>query len=292
MSKIDLLPLESSSEQWDEEKIRRLEAIKNLPVQAGQAAIDQLFTAQRREQKLAEQEEDNQGLRVRYFRKMTFAAFVKMARKGYQDAAAYAEEETVKVNPEELKHFIINCLPFEVVDKFEVKNIKLKDLIAEHFGQNIYEKLEQSEFSYEGVMDFVNRYIPEADLKQIHTGSVGQKFSPFLSLSVGGVISTLTSEKYPYQKIYCEIVKRDIISHKTGVKGEKEVFAKKIKMSDIIGAYVDDNKIFELIRNDKTFSQGNFYNKHQAEMRFLDDAIGKWRWEVDTNDCLPNRLQS
>ena len=129
-------------------------------------------------------------------------------------------------------------------------------------------------------------------MKRVYTGSVGQKFSTFLSMSVGGVISTLSSDRYPYQKVYCEIVKRDIMPHESGVPGEKEVFVKKLNLSDIAGVYVDDNKIFELIRNDITFSQGHFSKEHQAVNRFSDDAIENWRWDVETADCLPNRLKS
>lgn len=300
MNKIDLFPQYSSNEQSKEQlteelteaMLEDLNNIKNLPVAEGQRVIDQIFSNQRREKKLAEQEEDIRGLKVRYFRKMSLEAFIKMAKVGYQDAASYAEEEPPIIDQKELKYFIIDSFSLDKQEKIEARNLSLKDLLDEYFAENIYSRLEATEFSYVSVMDFVNNYLDEKYLKQKHTGSVMQKLSPFLSMSVGGVISTLSSEQYPYRKIYCEIVKDDITPHASGVNGEKEVFVKKLKMSDIAGVYVDDNKIFELIRNDNTFSQGNFYEEHKNEMQYSDDAIQKWRWEVNTNDCLPKRLQN
>ncbi len=292
MSKNELLFPELASGQLVEKELERLNAIRSLSVKEGQLIIDQLFSAKKREQKLSEQEEDARGLKVRYFRKMSLEAFIKMVKTGYQDAASYAKGELPVVSQDELKYFIINSFPFDKQEAIEEKNLGLKDLIDEHFGKRIYERLEEAGFSYASVMDFTANYLDESYLKQRHTGSTMQKLSPFLSMSVGGVISTLSSEKYPYQAVYCEIVKHDIITHKDGVNGEKEVFTKKLNIEDVIGAYVDDDKIFELIRNDDTFSQGNFYKEHKNEMRYADDVIEEWRWEVNTNDCLPKRLQS
>lgn len=292
MSKIDLLFPDLVSERLAEGELEPLNSIRNLPVKEGQLIIDQLFSAKTREQKLSEQEEDVRGLKVRYFRKMSLEAFIKMIKIGYQDAASYADGESSVVSQDELKYFIINSFPFQKQETVEAKNPDLKDLIDEHFGKRIYERLEELGFSYVSVMDFATKYLDESYLKQRHTGSAMQKLSPFLSMSVGGVISTLSSAKYPYQSVYCEIVKHDIVTHEDGVNGEKEVFTKKLNMEDVIGAYVDDDKIFELIKNDDTFSQGNFYKEHKNEMRYADDMIEKWRWEVDTNDCLPKRLQS
>lgn len=215
-----------------------------------------------------------------------------MAKIGYQDAASYAEEESTTINPEELKYLIINSFSSKTQDRIEARKLSFKDLVSDHFGIEVYETMAATDFSYLSIMNFVNKYLTEKYLKEIHTGSSKQKFSPFLSMSVGGVISTLSSDRYPYQKIYCEIVKRDIITHESGVNGEKEVFIKKLKLSDVAGVYVDDSKIFELIKNDSTFSQGYYSKEHQKENRYSDDAIEKWRWEVETNDCLPKRLQS
>ncbi|NCT54784.1 hypothetical protein GW758_02375 [Candidatus Falkowbacteria bacterium] len=299
MNKIDLFPQFSPGEQLDKElgeqlneaMLEELSNIKNLPIIEGQSVVDKIFSNQRREKKLAEQEDDGNGLKVRYFRKMSLEAFIKMAKVGYQDAASYAEEEPPIIDQRELKYFIIDSFSLDKQEKIETKGLSLKDLVNEHFGVDVYERLAESDFSYACVMDFINNYLDEKYLKQTHTGSVMQKLSPFLSMSVGGVISTLSSDKYPYRKIYCEIVKDDIIPHQSGVNGEKEVFIKKLEMGDIAGVYVDDNKIFELIRNDNTFSQGNYYREHQNEMQYSDDIIQKWRWEVNTNDCLPKRLK-
>ena len=242
----------------------------------------------------SEQEEDSRGLKVRYFRKMSLEAFLKMAKIGYQDAASYAEEGPPDINQEELKRLVIWSLPIDLQDKMEKRKYNFKELVDQNFGQGIYEKMAISNFSYSSVMDFINSYLDEEYLKEVHTGSLMQKISPFLSMSVGGVISTLSNERRSCKKVYCEIVKKDIITHKLGVNGEKEVFVKNLKMSDIAGVYIDDDKIFDLIKKDNTFSQGRFYEENKDNKDnfiWLSDFIQKWRWEVDTNDCLPKRLR-
>jgi hypothetical protein len=292
MENINLTPGEEPKKKIIEE----IESIKNLPVSAGQAILDKIFSGPHREKKLAEQEEDINGLKVRYFRKMSFEAFLQMAKTGHQDAAAYETGKQPEINEKELMRFIIDGLPLEFQERMELRknaNLKLKDVITENYGAETYNELEANNFSYPTVMNFVKKNMKQEYLKQRHTGSLMQKFSPFISMSVGGVITTLSSHKYPYKTVYCEIITKNIIPHETGVQGEKEVFTEKLEFNDVIGAYVDDESLLKSIKSDPTFSQGNYYQKNKDNkdiLKYSDDIIEQWRWNVETKDCLPKRL--
>lgn len=111
-------------------------------------------------------------------------------------------------------------------------------------------------------------------------GGFMQMFSPFLSLSVGGMIRELSMGL-----AYVELIIPDnnIITNTDGVEGEKEVLVREISTNYITRVWVDPDTQYLDCMRDPYLPTSKYSGSKQ-------DIFEAWRWRELTRDYLPIAL--
>lgn len=248
-----------------------------------QYELDTVFTPDRRAKKLAGASVDNEGRPVRYFRYMKLERLQKFLKEGKQIHTDYFQDINAVVNQSELRSLFTGLLNRDLDDdefikkRREIRETDIKELLPKFFPDidptildNIEEKL-----TYANILPLIKKNIPEDVIMRAHTGSALQKFSHFLSLSVGGPIRDKLNGI-----AYIEMVIPDIHvkPSKYGEQGEKEVFVEELRAEWIAQVFTDTNTLWE------------------REIVNPDTPVGKygttndWRWNEDTENYLPVSL--
>jgi hypothetical protein len=144
---------------------------------------------------------------------------------------------------------------------------------------------------YENVRPLIEEYVDEAFLREIHTGSRLQMFSPYLSMSVGGPIDDhiLTYGGFTYMEMV--IPDTRIIVHPEAHQVEKEVLVKEIRKDEISRVFLDNNQLHKEVLDDKTGAIGQYLYTHERNLSH-GGPIDQWKSEEKTEDCLPAGLVS
>ena len=263
--------------------------IENLKMETDpekrQNILDDIFTTDRRQKLLRTASKDSKGRKVRYFRKMNYTDLLKLLETGQQTYESYFDDPNKQVTDKDLDTLIRR---FSIFSKQEgqanlsqIEQLKriFTGFIPEHDLQNMLENL-----TYARIISVIDTYLPQEFKETIHSGSLGQVFSPYLSLSVGGIINMTDM----VDRITVELIMPDetIIPVKTGFEGEKEVYVKKITTRNIARVYTSSSTLQrEEVENPDTpiyqFNNG----------RIGDNAIGNWRWNEPTTDLLPSSIR-
>ncbi len=265
-------------------------------VEEQQEALNHMFPLERRERMIASSSSDVRGRKVVYYRYMTWDKLKELLHRGHQVPFDYAVTPEQKFSGEEqseLKELLLDYVDFlcEYKKTFsenaadDMRNLNLDHIFKKIFTDVADEEIQHvvSTLNYTTVLAFIKKHVDRQYLKIRHTGSVLQKFSPYLSASVGAPISSLQGRKGT--KVYVEMVIPDkqVSLHPEGVQGEKEVLIEKIEREHIVRVYTSDQLWTELLHNPESvigrYAQEN--NKDPLE------AIESWRWREKTEDYLP-----
>jgi hypothetical protein len=263
----------------------KLKVATNPEVQ--QEILDSIFTSNRRAKLLTNASEDIKGRKVRYFRKMGYDQMLSLLETGKQTYESYHKDLNQKVDDSNLALFLKDYLREKSngVSKTPVFPESLTDLLKESFrGQAQDEELDKltQNLTYARIVPFLDKYIPQATMKLAHTGMLHQEFSPYLSMSAGGVISPAISQG----RVYVELVMPDsqIIPNEIGVRGEKEVFTKLIERKNIARVYASSDKLWQ----DEILAKPQYAQFAETyEKKHLLNQVEEWRWHEPTGDYLP-----
>ncbi len=249
-----------------------------------QTILDSLFTPERRKKLIDTASRDIKGRKVRYFRKMKYDKVLDLLETGEQTHLSYFDDVHAPVNEPKLRHLLSDFSRANHLDYNVSSGNAIADDIRNSLGKIIpAEELDQAirNLTYDQLIPLLDKYLPDTFIKGVHTGSLGQVFSPYLSMSVGGIIS-LSSRSY------VELVMPDdqVVPHPEGVKGEKEVFTRRIKRENIARVYTSNNTLYtDEVTNPET-AIGNYYER----IHIGREAIERWRWDEPTADYLPTAL--
>lgn len=133
--------------------------------------------------------------------------------------------------------------------------------------------------------EILNQFSISILIVVFHTGSVHQKFSSTISLSVGGIIS----DHLRPSRVYVELVIPDeeVEVHPEHVRGEKEVFVQRIKSEWISRVYVDSEQMRNELITDPNSNIGKFVIEKNVE---VGQEVNRWRWDEPTENYLPKKL--
>lgn len=298
--------------------------LQNANREEAQALLNNRFTEKRRQELLAAAPHDKKGRKVRYYRFIDFSILLQILKTGQHTALDYFDKNVKRnrhyesldnpVDRKVLYYLIKDYLYFvdeseeklETAEKlFQVMFKDQSELIP--YTQSLFPNATPDELekvfvtpTYQTVLPFFEKYLPVEYIKQRHAGGMYQKFSTFLSASVGGVIRHIepafNEKSIQDSAVYIEFVDpaSTMQSHPLGVQGEKEVLFKKIDANQITRVFVSNEQITREVLQDPTSAIGSFYEEHHqdhefSQFGFIDDGliIERWRWRENTVDCLP-----
>lgn len=268
-------------------RLSDVESLNALDPKAQQKLMDSIFTPDRRDRMIESASQDRHGRKVRYFRDISFEQLKQLLITGEQSQYSYVRNLEEQVDFDDVRSALVRRLAcFEEMSISQRINLSKEDFFQRAFGENataaeIDDVLEH--FDYAHVLPFLERYVDQDVLLDIHAGGLSQKFSPFLSMSVGGIIRELSPGR-----VCLEIVMPDnaVTPHSrdySGMQGEKEVFARRISVRDISRVYTDND----------TLRKDEIENPARPISNYADssgDPVGEWRWNEDIRDYLPISL--
>ncbi len=253
--------------------------------------LQEIFPEARREEMLQMASEDSKGRKVKYYRFIRWDKFMKLLENKKLTAMDYFNLDE-KVDEKELFYFFIDYADFlKVLDRFEedYKALSWSELMSRVFPTLTPQETQSflNDLSFRNILPFVQKNVDPLYMRRRHTGSVGQKFSSLLSLSVGGI----TTDHLGKNTVYLEMVMPDdkITPHPEGVEGEKEVFTDEINLYNVARVY-DSVQIWDdIIMNPDTII-GAYQAKIDYSKGSHSPAVEQWRWGERTNDYLPTSL--
>jgi|GEM_PF-6089989 len=264
-----------------------------------QKILNEIFPKERRDQMIADSSEDINGRGVRYYRYIKFPKLLGILKTGKLSAHDYFNlQEAVDIKM--LKDFLIRHwsyleennhpdIDFEklIEEEDDLKKKSLADIFPETFPEANPQDIEMvvANPNNQNILAFIEKYASEKFLKAIHTGSSMQCFSPYLSMSVGGIINDCVRDN---RCVYLEIVvpNERIILHPETDQGEKEVLIKEIKKENISRVFTDSEQLKQEVLEDISSAIGDFGSKHKL-IPCRGGLVEQWRWDEKTEDCLP-----
>jgi len=253
--------------------------------------LQQIFPESRKEQMLQLASEDTKGRKVKYYRYIKWDKFMKLLENKKLTAMDYFNLDE-KIDEQELFYFLLDYARYlKVVDilQEDYKAISLPELASRVFPQLTISEIKPflENLSFRNILPFVRNNIDPQYMRRRHTGSVAQKFSSLLSLSVGGI----TTDHLGKNSVYLEMVMPDdkITPHPEGVEGEKEDFTDEINLYNVTRIY-DSVQIWD----DIIMNPGTTIGAYQAKIDYSkgssSSGVEQWRWGEKTNDYLPKSL--
>ena len=273
--------------------LARLEVTESIPDR--QRIFNEMFPLARREQMLTTASVDSKGRKVLYYRAMPWEKVFDLLQKSRQTPADYwgdVHEPLSSKSQQELKYFLLNYYNWYLKPQNEasIENnaVSMKELLELIFKDALPHELAAAiqEANYSSMMPLIRKYINPQYLKNSHTGSVYQKFSPYLSMSVGGPVMSL--DHMP-NYVYVEMIVPDdkIIIHPHGCRGEKEVFIEELQRDYISRVYTQPQLREEVVLNPSTIV-GAYHQDQESNNTLI--TLQQWRWDEKTEDCLPPAL--
>ncbi len=254
-----------------------------------QKLLDQLFPNERRERKIAGASKDSQDRPVKYFRKMQYDKLLKMLEQGQQTPVDYYEDINAPVDDEVFRYFLYQVAG-DNFNRRELRELSTPDLVTQLFkdkvpADELAKVLETT--TYSTMLPFIDKYVPLSRIKELHAGGLSQRFSPLLSMSVGGVIK----DKLSPNQIYLEMVMPDekVIVHDLieEFEPEKEVFTRSIDLQNVTRVYATT----EALQREQVHNPDTAVGKHYNPTNHSSSATDLWRWDEKTEDYLPTSLR-
>ncbi|MBP6944503.1 hypothetical protein KBD61_01400 [Patescibacteria group bacterium] len=254
-----------------------------------QRILNTLFPLTHRKEMVNGASTDRKGRKVLYYRYIKWDKLFNLLERGKQMPMDYVKDPQAPLSAEDLYYLasFIKDYAIESLHKRELRGTKpsLEELLNIAFPHvSPEERARLIKPTYAIVLPFIRKYVDQKYIGRRHTGSMLQRFSPFLGMSVGGPISPLFDER----DVYIEMVIPDrvIIPHSEGVQGEKEVFIEEIRREYISRVHASGQLYEEAISNPSSMI-GTYYADHPDECRTPLEALDRWRWSEKTEDCLP-----
>ena len=266
-----------------------------------QNLLDQVFTPKRQQEMIKNASRDSKGRPVRYYRYTSINNFSKLLRDCEQNHYTnYHHPEDFDREPDlaELKYLLTRYADFSKnedlsdeisdLDKFSKEDFLqfVQALLPGHLTKTQLNDLSDN-FTLRHTIDFLHRHFDHEFLMHNVTGGhILKKFSPYLSLSVGGIIS----DRVNPAEVYLEMIIPDDQIQISGnafadntFSGEKEVFTRQIKLDWISRVYADNDALYQDIITNPATQIGQYYDRKKTGL----DAVEDWRWGEKTSDCLP-----
>lgn len=257
--------------------------------EARQTLLDKIFTPELRAQKIASAELDQAGRPVRFYRYMSSKILAQLLANGEQRAkdidlihdSTSTQEQSPLIEDQSLLYILHRLVQkkYKNTDlkySFKTPNEIIHDLFSPNDADKLLTLIQAND--QDGIRQFLVTHTPEEFRQQIHTGSMGQKFSDYISLSVGGPINDSLYHHKDMAYVYVEMIipsDRLTYTHST-FPGEKEVFVNELKRDDI--AFV--------AASNTAFRQEIL---HHPNTPWQNDSTEEWqRWRAaPTEEYLP-----
>lgn len=265
-----------------------------------QNILDSIFTQDRRAEMLGNASKDRHGRPVRYFRLMDYGKLLRLLEEGEQTYRSYTDDLEASVDTEHLNDLVTSIARRRAYDAGESTanisqnstegkiNLAFQDLIPDAMLDELSHKAEAGALSYDELIRLIDTHLPTTIIQGIHSGHANQRFSPFLSLSIGG---PLRAEFPPHKKTYVELtlpdesVIPDDPEHKP-ISKEMEVFTRKIERENIARVYTDA----VVLRRDQIMNPCTAIGAYYLRLGDAQEAVDEWRFNEDTDDYLPSSL--
>lgn len=264
--------------------------------QIKQKLVDGVFTEARRKEMWQQASKDRKGRPVRYYRKMKEDKVFSLLEKGNQTSLDYFD------NPDEVTDIVdIRSLLLRYISYRRIEDVPIKDLYK-MANQQLLEVIQRVDHGFPSLKDGatyasvqqVVSQLPLDFVANIHTGSTLQKFSPLLSLSVGGPISERLNTKRPYLEYIIPDDRLILHPYKTkqeikdahAIDGEREVFVTELDRNWISKAYFDPDAYYEDLIVNPNSNISHYYEKPKIGS----PTVEYFRWTEPVLDCLPASL--
>lgn len=249
---------------------------------------EEQFPLSRRAEMIGNASKDRRGRSVIYYRYMPQKMLDKLLEDGMTDSVGHFDQPDTPISENHVKDVLMDWLKnYEIEYKLDVileevhkKNPYLANELAFLVTQNL--------LTPRMLHPLLDENLDRKTLMNAHTGSMNQVLSPYLSMSVGGVITSHLPRNY----VYVELVIPDeyVEPQVAGFEGEKEVLTKQLRKEWITRVYTSTKQLWdEIITNPET-PIGQYYERGRSSGDHPFDAIEKWRWEERTEDYLPVSL--
>ena len=253
-----------------------------------QEILNQFFPQSRRQEMFTSSSRDIEGRPVCYYRKMNWHTLLKLLKIGELNALDHFPNPDEPADKTELKYFLARRL--EGDERLDmIRNNDYATILEMTMpGLSIEEKAVMlGEPTYRQLLPIFERHFDRRFMRSVHTGSVDQKFSSAISLSVGGIIS----DHLRPARVYVELIIPDeeVEVHPEHVRGEKEVFVRRIKSEWISRVYVDPEQMRDELIADQNSNIGRFVTEKDLQNN---REVERWRWDEPTENYLPKDLLS
>lgn len=302
-------------EEQDTYKQLATELSHASPEQA-QKLLDTAFTQEHREELVSSASKDIHDRSVRYYREMPMDRFITLLNQGEIDVFDHFAKESNAVGRKEKvddapdfgsiylllrKHAAENVgldrktatsqLNVNEEDRFQEDPEFRKEVLQRLFPEVTPSVIDDvsKKWTYESLIPFLEQHLPVDFIKKMHTGSMLQKFSPYLSTSVGGPINDHLSQG----RVTVEMIIPDeqIIPNQFGGTGEKEVFVQKIDINQISKVFTTSDALLSGVIKNPDTQVGNYYVQHFSrlpiERQRATSITEEWRWKEPTEESLP-----
>jgi len=253
---------------------------------------DAMFSLERREQMLAHASRDIEGRPVVYYRFMPKVMLDKLIETGEIDAPDHfdnPDEPIDRAVTEALYRWLHAQDREEVNYTRDLEGMLLQtDPVNPSFGHDIRELALNNKLTPRFVQPVFADHVDTDTVKGWHAGGRGsqQVMSPYLSMSVGGIIVDFLRENQVYVEM---VIPDEFVELNPMVPDiEKEVLTKQIRREWITRVYTDQERLYdEIILNPQTAIGA--YRQQHPDIGIL-DAVDAWRTYEATENYLPVSL--
>ena len=159
-----------------------------------QEALDKVFSPERQAELVATASVDCEGRKVRYYRYISREKLCTLLEKGELTALDYYDSEYSDQDNESLHIFLARYMRDSFPEGKKYSDFTLEDLLLMSFGEvadaevihEIFLNIETR--NWPAILEFVRVNVDPLFVRRSHSGGSysGQKFSDYLSISVGG----------------------------------------------------------------------------------------------------------
>ena len=291
-----------------------ISSLENATNKERQEILNNLFNEDRREAMTSQASLDSQGARVRYYRYLNWDRFIDLLKTGNIDAQSGSRQEEFDENA--FRKFLVEHYKYllkengldrssdkyrEEVDK--AKGLAIKDLLDINFPSVSQKEKKEllNNLTFRAVKAFNKKHTTNFFKRLDHYRGLRIDFSPYLSVSVGGIITEIPHHGQAYLELVLpdSQIRRDLRGEDTP-PAEKDILVENFDLSQVSRVFMDRDQInneiventdtgigrfLEGMRGDPRFSSINFDNQEMSV------KIGDWKVLCPTEDCLPVSLK-